>query len=350
MKDYYSILGVTPNSTDSEIKSAYRSLARKFHPDINPNGAKKFKDISEAYETLSDHVKRMRYDTINGFFHTNPHNEKTYTYSNTAKKEYEKSAEKKEEKEKQKRNDNKQNSQKEKSQTINKENKNNFSKKFNNIFEELGKKTKSNPLPKRGSDINEEVSITLKEVSQGTERIVNVMHTTACPHCKGRKFINGAECPKCNGTGEQNEIRKITVKIPKGIKNGTKLRIKNEGNQGENGGANGDLFLKVKIESSENYYYQDGNTVLEVPITPFEAVLGGSISVSTSNGTISLKLPEKTHNGQKFRLAGQGLNSSDLIVKVYIEIPLSLSDDEIKLYEKLKKLSSKNIRENILNE
>lgn len=326
MKNYYSILGVTPDSSIADIKSAYRKLARKFHPDVNPSGAERFKDICEAYETLSDEKKRVQYDTINGFFKT----EKTHTSSQKANQEYKKSKSE---------------------ESIKKEE---FSKKINDIFEEFGKKKKAKPIPKRGEDVYEDISITIKEAVNGAVRIVNVMHTTQCPHCKGRKFINGTACPLCNGSGEKSEHKKISVKIPKNIKNGAKLRIPNEGSSGENGGKNGDLYLKVKIEPNSQMQIEGNDVIYNVPITPFEAVLGGSISIPAFEGSLNLKIPAKTHSGQKFRLAGQGLKnnnkSGDMIVVVHIEIHSSLSDDEIRLYEKLKKLSAQNIRENLLNE
>lgn len=317
MKNYYSILGITPDSTFAEIKSAYRTLARKYHPDINPQGTQMFKDVSEAYETLSDAKKRQYYDTVNGFFKST----KTKTTSEKAHEEYKKNVSKPKYKEK-------------------------FHKKFEDIFP---KKKKS--LPKRGEDINEEISVTIKEVINGSERTVNILHTSECPHCKGRKFINGAMCSVCGGTGEKSEHRKINVKIPKNIKNGTKLRIPNEGRKGENGGKNGDLYLKINIEQNSRIQIEDNNIIFKVPITPFEAVLGGNISVPSFDGNLSLKIPVKTHSGQKFRLTGQGIKQNgkigDMIVVVDIEIPSSLSDDEIKLYEKLRKLSAQNLRENL---
>lgn len=329
MKNYYSILGVTPNSTDAEIKSAYRALARKYHPDINPEGTQKFKDISEAYETLSDSKKRSQYDTINGFFKSE---KPKHTSSQKADSEYKKNTT--------------ENKQKDKKYT-----KNEFAKKINDIFEEFGK----NKNIVDGTDIHEEISITLKEAIMGTERIIHVMDTAVCPHCKGRKFINSAKCTVCNGAGELSEQRKIKVKIPGNVKNNTKLRLKNEGTKGINGGKNGDLFITINIKQNTKIEFDtENNTLYNVPISPFEAVLGGKITIPAFSGNLTLNLPKNTKAGQKFRLTGQGFiqknKPTDLIVTVHIEIPLSLSDDEIKLYEKLKKASSKNIRENLLNE
>lgn len=339
MKNYYSILGVTPDSTDDEIKSAYRSLARKYHPDVNPDGSIMFKDISEAYEVLSDRKKRLQYDTINGFFKT----EKTYTSSNKAAGEYDKTNSSKKS-ESTKKNEFK-TDKKEKNET-----KNEFTKNLSGIFSEFKKKNKKD-FPKTGDDIYEEVSINVKEAIQGVERILNIVHTSTCTHCKGRKFINGAECPVCAGTGTNYDKRKITIKIPAGVKNGAKLRIKNEGNKGVNGGKNGDLYVKIAIENNSHISFDENNVIYNLPITPFEAALGGNVSVKTFDGNIILKIPPKTSSGQKFRIAGQGLNKKgkkgDLIIIVNIEIPSSLSDDEIKLYEKLKKMSSKDIRENL---
>ena len=337
MKNYYSILGVTPDSSDAEIKSAYRKLARKFHPDINPYGTQQFKDIAEAYDILSDAKKRMQYDTVNGFFKSSQKQDKQHTSPKQAQSEYKKQS----------------TSQ---SNANPKKSKKEFSKKINDIFEEFSKpKQKKEELhPKHGEDLFEDISITIKEAVLGAERVINILHSTECPNCKGRKFINGSLCHVCNGSGEKNEHRKITVKIPKNVKNGTKLRVANEGCSGQNGGKNGDLYVKIKIEPSSKISFDGNNIIYNVPINPFEAVIGGSISIPVFEGCLNLKIPPGTHSGQKFRLSGQGLKqngkSGDMIVVVHIEIPSSLSDDEIRLYEKLKKISSQNIRENLLNE
>ena len=343
-KNYYEILGVTPDSSNAEIKSAYRRLARKYHPDVNPSTAELFKDITEAYTTLINPEKRRQYNILNGFFE----NQKTKTSSQKAEQEY---------KEKTATEPNKKQEKDIKSDFGQKQKKHSekvFADTINDIFKEFTKKEQKKPEPQNGADITADVTINIAEALKGTERSVNVLHTKLCPKCQGRKFINGSKCSACDGKGEVSEHRKITVKIPAKIKNGTKLRVKGEGNPGKFGGKNGDLYLNINIQGNSKIKYDGLNVYYEVPITPFEAVLGGEIVVNTLEGNIRLKIPARTNSGQKFRLSGQGVKqknkSGDIIVTVHIEIPQSLSDDEIKLYEKLKKASSHNVRENLLND
>ena len=296
-KNYYDILGVTPDTDDAGIKAAYRRLARKYHPDVNGNaGSTLFKDISEAHDVLTNSVKRKQYDVLNGFFKKNKEILRGQAPQNDKKK----------------------------------------------------------PAPKKGEDIYTDITITLEEAAHGASRTVNVMNTIQCPQCAGRKFINGSSCTECNSKGEIVEHKKITVKIPKSVKNGSKLRVHGEGSSGVNGGANGDLYLNIKISSCSKIKQDGANIHYNVPITPYEAVLGGDILVPTFDGKVVVKIPPKTNSGQKFRLTGQGLNkngkSGDMIVTVHIEIPSSLSDDEIRLYEKLKKVSTNSLRENLLHE
>lgn len=325
--NYYEILGVTPDSTLAEIKAAYRRLARKFHPDVNPQGTKIFKNISKAYDTLSDDKKRAQYDTINGFFKSSAKEE------NNNQKGVSQNPQPNKQKKKEK----------------------NITKIINDIFV-MSKKSskKTDPKPKDGEDINTDVTISLKEAVHGSTRTINVVHTQRCPRCNGRKFINGAKCSVCSGSGEYSQHKRINVKIPANVKNGAKLRIKGEGGQGEFGGQNGDLYLHIHVEGTSKIQYEDLNILYNVPITPYEAVLGGEIIIPIFDGNVKLKLPPKTSSGQKFRVAGQGLKRNgkigDMIVTVTIEISKRLSDDEVKLYEKLKKMSGTDIRENLLNE
>ena len=340
-KNYYEILGVTPDSSNAEIKSAYRALARKYHPDVNPATADLFKDITEAYTTLINPEKRRQYNILNGFFET----AKTKTSSQKAEQEY---------KEKTTTEPNKEKNIKSQFEKKEKHSEKVFADTINDIFKEFTKKEQKKPEPQDGADITADVTINIAEALKGTERTVNVLHTKLCPKCQGRKFINGAKCALCNGKGEVSEHRKIKVKIPAKIKNGAKLRVKGEGNSGKYGGKCGDLYLNINIQGNSRIKYDGLNVYYEVPIEPFEAVLGGEIVINTLEGKIKLKLPANTASGQKFRLSGQGVKqknkSGDIIVTVHIEIPQSLSDDEIKLYEKLKKASSHRVSENLLND
>ncbi len=314
--NYYEILGVTPDSDMCEIKSAYRTLARKYHPDMAQGNINKFKEINEAYETLSNERKRMQYNMLFGFYRVNEGTRaKTQRETPPPPPSKETPPPRKE--------------------------------------QERPKKSakKENPTPQNGSDLTAEVSITISEAKNGTSKVVNILHTEQCPRCKGRKFINGSYCTECSGTGYTSKQRKLTVKIPANIKHETKLRIKDEGNAGRNGGKNGDLFLTIKIESNKNIRYDGQNVHYNVPIEPYEAVLGTTVSLKTLEGNILIKIPPRTKSGQKFRVQQnvQG-KSFDIFVTVHIEIPAYLSDDEVKLYEKLRKLSSNNLRENFIND
>ncbi len=344
-KNYYAILGVTPDSDAQDVKCAYKKLARKYHPDVNkaPESAQKFKDVLEAYEILSDEKKRKQYDMVNGFYKT----PKQKVNAQGARNEYQKTAETK-------KSEPKSNSTKPSFEDSKEAfQKADFKTAINDILDGIAKEKKNKKIPKKGEDIFAEVTVSLEESIKGTTRVINVMHKELCPNCEGRRFINGAKCSVCSGTGEFNEHKKITVKIPKNIKHGSKLRIQGEGNRGFNGGEDGNLYLTVKIEPDSNIKIEGSDILYRLPITPFEAVLGGKIDVPVFDGTVTFTIPEKTVSGQKFRLSGEGIKTNgkfgDMIITVEIQIPKNLTEDEIRLYEKLKKLSHGNIRENLFH-
>lgn len=360
-KNLYAILGIEPDSDEAKIKSAYRKQARIWHPDVNDNSQEsiiRFKEITEAYEVLCDSQKRSQYDILKGF---NVKTETSYTTRTQAKKAY---------------SETNSTTTKEKTYTSSKtaqeqykkETKNtnaSFSSVFENILDGLftsdssakNKKTaKKKQKPENGRDINLNVNIKMSEAVSGTHRTVNVLHNERCPKCEGRRFINGAKCPLCKGSGEVSIHKKLNVKIPAGIKKGAKIRIADEGNKGYNGGKNGDLYLFIDIEESSFFSYEGNNVHCEIPITPYEAALGATIEVPTLNGCVSMKIPQNTTTGQKFRLSEQGLpdkktkQKGDQIVVVKIAMPKEISDEEKKLYEKLRNISTHKIRENLLND
>lgn len=331
-KNLYEILEVSSDASVLTIKAAYRKLVRKYHPDLNRGNdfcVKKFMEISEAYEILSNSEMKKNYDILRGFY-----KEKSQVKYNEAEKAYKETT-----------NEKKQNSE------------DGFSTILNDILEGFRKTTSSSKdkfknkqtRPEKGSDVFVDVAISIEEAAQGTTRTLNVLHTQACPNCKGKPFINGKKCPYCNGLGEQSVHKKLNVKIPPNVKHGSKIRISDEGNKGHNGGKNGDLYLNINIKNKSKFKFDGLNVLCTVPITPFEAVLGALIEIPTISGKITMKVLPNTQSGQKLRLAGQGVERNgkkgDMIVTVNIEVPQNPSQEELELYKKLRDISKDNTRE-----
>ena len=330
-KDYYKILEIPEFSTQDEIKCAYRKLARKYHPDIAGNSSdaiSRFKEINEAYEVLSNIIKKEEYDRTRKF------------YSYASDKETKKS----------KGNSTHPNSKKEPATEKKQQNKskNSFSIDWEELFlkkhhnAEFKKYEKEQIHPQKGSDINTDVEITIEEALSGVTKIINILHTSVCPKCSGRKFVNGSICTHCNGKGETSQHKKFSVKIPAGIKNNSKIRLSGEGENGLNGRKNGDLYLTVHIKNNNEYKTEGLNIIKTVQINPYEAVLGTEIEVKTPNGNVNVKISANTQNNQKIRLSGCGINQGsrvgDMIISVEINIPLNISEEEILLYKQIKNL------------
>ncbi len=304
--DYYKTLGVDKNASDKEIKSAFRKLARKYHPDVNPHDPKaeaRFKEVNEAYEVLGDPEKRQKYNHLGADWHRwqqgggNPGDFNWGQWTNGG-------------------------------QRVRAEDLGDlfgggggaaFSDFFTSIFGGAGGQQTGGFNPRmqmqRGQDIEQPIEISLTEAYLGTTRLLN----------KGG--------------------RRLEVKIPAGAKNGTKVRVRGEGGSGYNGGQAGHLYLKVKVAADPRFERKADNLYTIVPVDLYTAVLGGEVSVPTMSGSVNLKIPAGSQNGQKFRLRGKGMpmlnkkdQQGDLYAQLNVSLPKELSPEQKEHFETLRDL------------
>lgn len=358
-KDYYEILGVPRDASQEEIKKAYRKLAKKWHPDLNPENKKeaeeKFKEITEAYQVLSDPEKRAQYDRF-GYVGDQPF------YSNTEGS--------------------------------------NGGSIFQDIFGDFedifdmffGRKPGTSATKERtarsGEDIYHFVTIDLEDVLTGKEVPLEYERRVTCKACNGTGAENGTSfrtCPRCGGTGvireEQRtffgsfvntytcnlcggtgrivdrkchvcagtgfvkEKRKIKLKIPPGIEDGARLRVNGGGHAGVNGGPYGDLYVTVKIRPHPVFQRKGDNIYSEVNLHFLQVILGSTIEIRTLEGPTKLKIKPGTQPGTLLRLKGKGLPNmrngkrGDMYVKIKVEIPTKISKEERRVLEKLAEIS-----------
>ena len=343
-RDYYEVLGVDKTASDDEIKKAYRTLAKKYHPDLNGGDKEcevKFKEVNEAYETLSDPQKRARYDQ---FGHEDPRAGAGGGYGDFT---------------------------------------GGFSG-FDDIFSSFfgggfGGAQRARG-PERGNDLRYDLTITFEEAAFGCEKEITVnrdekceecdgtgarkgTQPTQCPTCHGtgqvQSFINtpigrvsnvrvcdachgqgtiiNDPCPKCSGRGTVRRTRKITVKIPAGIDNGMQIPLRRQGEPGLRGGENGDLYIFVSVRPPTLFTRENYDLYCDVTVSFTQATLGGEIDVPTLGGMIKHNLAEGTQPGTVVRLRGQGIQNlrgagkGDLYIKINVEIPRKLNDKQKEL-------------------
>lgn len=357
--DYYKILGVEKNASESEIKKAYRKLAQENHPDTGKGDEKKFKEVTEAYEVLSDKQKRAQYDQFGsagpgfgggGFG--------GFDFSN-----------------------------------INVDFGGSFGDIFDNFFGGGGQRNTGKKGPTKGSDLEMVMQISFEESVFGVSKDIEISAYTTCEKCKGIGAEPGTKlktCDNCSGTGQQIKLqrtpfgqiqtasvchecqgagqipekkcheckgegrqlktKRIKTKIPAGIHDQAVIRLTEKGEAGLQGGPNGDLFLHISVAPSKEFERIKNDIYTTQHIHVLQAILGDEISIKTIRGPSTLIIPAGTESGSMLKLKGQGVSkigtesNGDHIVKIKVDIPKKLSGKEKKLYDELAKESKLNIR------
>jgi DnaJ-class molecular chaperone len=319
-KDYYKILGVKRDATEQEIKQAYRKLARKLHPDVNPgdkSAEAKFKEVNEAYEILSDKDKRKKYDTYGDqwqhadqFARSGAQQNPFWQSGETREFQFDDG---------------------------------DFASIFGNLFRGGRTGRSSRTRTRENLDMDLPIEVTLEEAYLGTRRVISLEGSTRCTTCQGTGSIRNVPCSVCRGTGVLPNMKKIEVTIPAGVADGSRIRVAGKGRQDGTGNA-GDLYLVVTVKPHSIFERKGNDLYVDVSVPLVVAVLGGEAQVPTPKGNLALKIPPETQNGVTFRLTGQGMprlgetQRGDILARVKVVLPTKLSSEGKKLFEQLGKL------------
>ncbi|MEA5026583.1 MAG: molecular chaperone DnaJ [Erysipelotrichaceae bacterium] len=358
-RDYYEILGITKTASEAEIKKAYRTLAKKYHPDVNKEAGaeEKFKEINEAYEVLGDAQKKANYDQFghagmdgagfNGFSGSTAGFDDLSDifgsffgggggFGGTSSRRTNTTGPRK-------------------GQDL-------YMKMKVDFMDAIFGKTETITLDVdeqcsecmgTGARSKSDVHVCGRCHGQGT--IITQQRTAfgvfqsqnVCPDCNGTGKIIANKCRKCNGSGYEHKRINVDVKVPEGIQTGQQLRVSGKGERGANGGPNGDLYIEIVV-NKHKYFERDGkNIYISIPISAIDATLGCTVDVPTVYGDVELTIPAGTQNGTKFRLKGKGVKDTrssgagDQFVEVRMEVPTRLTKEERDLYEKIRSTEGK---------
>ena len=357
-RDYYEVLGVSKDASPEEIKKAYRRLARKYHPDVNPDdksAEEKFKEVKDAFDVLSDSNRRAQYDQF-GHAAEEGHGAGGFNgFGGQAGF-------------------------------------GGFEDIFDTFFGGGGQRGGRRPGPQRGNDLRYDMEITLEEAAFGLETTVDIPRSESCETCEGSGAKPGTQpetcsqcqgtgqqqvmrdtafgrfvsvkpcdacrgegktikerCPDCHGSGQVRRERKIEVKIPGGVDTGSRLRVTGEGEAGLRGGPPGDLYIVLHVRAHEVFKREGNDIIIEVPISFAQATLGTELEVATLDGKARIKVPEGTQPGTLFRLRGKGIphlrgyGSGDQHVRVTVKIPKKLDGKQRELVREYAKISGEEV-------
>jgi DnaJ-class molecular chaperone len=323
-KDFYEVLGVPRGASEKEIRAAYRKLARKHHPDVNPNdkaAEARFKEMNAANDVLSDPDKRKKYDKYGDRWEMADQMDEAQRRQSAGAWG---------------RNGGPGGG----AETLG-----DFGSIFDNLFRRERGGPRGQAANRRGQDIETPVEVSLEEAFHGTTRTLNLQSPETCKTCGGSGEVAGAICHMCEGMGQVTRTRRLEVKVPGGVKTGSRVRVAGEGRAGLGGGSAGDLYLVVTVLSHSRFERKGDDLYLDVNVFYADAVLGGEVAVATMDGRVALRIPELTQNGRQIRLAGKGMPvlgkggaKGDLIVRVRVQLPEQLAPEEREHFETLRKL------------
>jgi DnaJ-class molecular chaperone len=349
-KDYYKILGLNKNASAEEVKKAFRTLARKHHPDVNPHdkaATERFKNINEAYQVLNDPEKRAKYDRLGADWERLSAEEDVFRQyaqagprpGTTTGGDY-------------------------RTFRFGGEDLGGFSDFFETFFGGMGGFTDTSDLfrrtrrPQRGEDFEHPVEITLQEAAFGAKRLLSLSLQEVCPACHGegmtpsgsgradrrRRTLEVGRCPECVGGGLTSRRQQIEVSVPAGVVEGSRVRVAGKGGPGASGGPAGDLYLLIKLLPHPLFTVTGHDLHCDVPVTPWEAGLGATIEVPSLKGGLTMTIPSQTRDGRLFRLKGQGMpglkgsQRGDIFVRVRIALPSRMGSQDQRLLEEWRRL------------
>ncbi|HEY8193369.1 MAG TPA: molecular chaperone DnaJ [Gaiellaceae bacterium] len=355
-KDLYSVLGVSKGASADEIKTAYRKLAKAHHPDKNPgdaNAEERFKEIQTAYDVLSDPEKRKAYDQFGSSDGRRGFDPRGggggFNYEGD----------------------------------FNIGDLGDLGDLFGGIFGRGAGRQQQRSRAERGSDLEVQVNLSFEDSLRGIETKIPVEVETACrdcggsgakpgtapkvcPECRGRGVTSESQglfalshpcprcrgngtviedpCPRCHGSGRERRTKRYSVKIPAGVKDGTRIRLKGKGEAGAGGGPAGDLFVVTRVADSPTYERRGSDLVVEVPVSLADAALGTEVEVPTPEGAVSLKVPAGSEHGKLLRIKGRGApklkgGKGDVLARLKLEVPKKLNKKQRQLLEELRKVS-----------
>ena len=328
-KDYYAILGVPKNAAEKDVKSAYRKLARKWHPDANPDNAQqaeeKFKDIQEAYEVLGDPEKRKKYDVLGSDWQRAAREaEQHRSYRQAQDADF--------------------GGFSGFGNNAGAAGASGFSDFFDMFFSGIGRRPTAGPGgfgAARGEDLESTIELSLHEAFEGGKKSVTLQIEDTCPRCHGTGTDRNRICPQCHGTGRVRETKRFDVTIPRGVRDGQRIRLAGQGASGPGGGPRGDLYLVVKLGSDDHYERRGDDLYLDLPVSIYDLILGAQVLVPTMAGDVTMTIPAGTQNNKMLRLSGKGMPKlkdggfGDEYVRLIGQLPTNLSDKEQNLFREL---------------